>query len=189
MSSFRIIISINCIERKATSTTSIHSSNISREIYVSLNISAQPSPERLRADVLNRCRLFSPSTVHWSPYFEHIKNGWSHRHDENVLFLFYEDLMADLKGSLRQLAHFLGKPLKDEDLPKLLDHLSIKNFKNNPAINGKDLIDVKILAKGAQGFVRLGSVEKNCELTSEMAARIDEWMEEQLKDSDFRFRV
>jgi hypothetical protein len=94
-----------------------------------------------------------------------------------------------LEGSLRQLSRFLGKPLKDEELPNLVDHLSIKNFKNNPAINGKDLIDVKILEKGAQGFVRLGSTEKNCELTPEMIARIDRWVEESLKDSDFRFRV
>lgn len=74
-------------------------------------------------------------------------------------------------------------------MPKLLDHLSIKNFKNNPAINGKDLIDVKILSEDAQGFVRLGSTEKNCELTSEMAQKIDKWIEEHLKDSDFRFRI
>lgn len=93
-----------------------------------------------------------------------------------------------MEGSLRQLSRFLEKPLKDEDLPNLLDHLSIKNFKTNPAINGKDLIDVKILEKGAQGFVRLGSTEKNGELTPEMAARVDRWVEENLKDSDFRFR-
>lgn len=97
--------------------------------------------------------------------------------------------MADLEGSLRQLSRFLEKPLNDEDLPKLLDHLNIKNFKNNPSINGKDLIDVKILAKGAQGFVRLGSTEKNDELTPEMAERIDKWILENLKDSDFRFRA
>lgn len=128
-------------------------------------------------------------SVHWSPYFEHIKDGWKHRHDENVLFLFYEDLTADLKGSLRKLSRFLGKPLKDEDFSKLLDHLSITNFKNNVAVNGKDLIDVKVLAQGAQGFVRIGSSEKNWEITNEMAAKIDHWIEENLKDSDFRFRT
>lgn len=127
--------------------------------------------------------------MHWSPYFAHIKDGWSHRHDANVLFLCYEDLMADLEGSLRKLAAFLEKPLKDEDLPNLLSHLHIKNFKENPAVNGKDLIDVKVLFEGVQGFVRLGDAEKNCELTPEMTRRIDEWIEENLKDSDFRFPI
>lgn len=94
-----------------------------------------------------------------------------------------------MEGSLRQLSRFLGKPLKDADLPKLMDHLSIENFKNNPAINGKDLIDVKILEKGAQGFVRLGSSEKNSELTPDMIERIDRWVEDNLKDSDFKFHT
>lgn len=94
-----------------------------------------------------------------------------------------------MKGSLQKLSEFLGKPLKEEDFPELLDHLSITNFKNNIAVNGKDLIDVKVLAKGAQGFVRLGSSEKNWEITPEMSARIDNWIEENLRDSDFRFRT
>jgi Sulfotransferase domain len=94
-----------------------------------------------------------------------------------------------LGGSLRKLSRFLGKPLKDEDLPKLLDHLNIKNFKNNPAVNGKDLIDVKVLVEGAQGFVRLGSTACNSELTTEMTEMIDKWMEENLKDSDLRFPI
>jgi sulfotransferase len=136
--------------------------------------------------------LFRPSTriaVHWSPFFAHIKDGWSRRHDANVLFLCYEDFMADLEGTLRKLADFLEKPLKDEDLPKLLSHLHISNFKHNPAVNQGDLIDVKVLSEGAQGFVRLGDAGKNCELTPEMTRRIDEWIEENLKDSDFRFPI
>lgn len=130
-------------------------------------------------------RLFS---VHWSPYFEHIKDGWNRRNEENVLFLFYEDLLSDLKGSLKELSDFLGKPLQDADYPKLLDHLHIKNFKNNPSINCKNLEDVKILSKDAQGFVRNGSVEKNTELSSKMIQQMDKWIEENLKDTDFRFR-
>lgn len=93
-----------------------------------------------------------------------------------------------MKGSLRKLSRFLGKPLKNEDFPKLLDHLSITNFKNNVAVNGKDLIDVKVLAEGAQGFVRTGGAQ-NWEITPEMAERIDKWVGENLKDSDFRFRA
>ena len=67
--------------------------------------------------------------------------------------------------------------------------MNIKNFKNNLAVNGKDLIDVKVLEKGAQGFVRLGSSAKNSEMTTEMSERIDTWIEENLKDTDFRFRI
>lgn len=127
-------------------------------------------------------------TVHWSPFFDHIKDGWSHRNDENVLFLHYEDLLKDLPSSLRKLASFLGKPLKDDDMPKLLDHLSIKNFKNNPALNCQNLVDVKILSKDAQGFVRNGSQKTNCELSEAMIRKIDKWIEANLSGSDFKFR-
>ncbi|KAG5673429.1 hypothetical protein PVAND_003477 [Polypedilum vanderplanki] len=133
-------------------------------------------------------KYFINDLLHWSPFIEHIKDGWSHRHDENVLFLFYEDLISDLRGSLIKLADFLGKPLKDEDLPKLLDHLHIKNFKNNPSINCQNLVDVKILANNAASFIRNGSTAKNSEMTVEMIQEIDEWINDKLRDSDFRFR-
>lgn len=126
--------------------------------------------------------------MHWSPFFGHIKDGWSHRNDENVLFLHYEDLLSDLKSSLIKLANFLGKPLKDDDMPKLLDHLSIKNFKNNPALNCQNLVDVKILSKDAQGFVRNGSEKTNLELSEDMIQKIDKWIEANLSGSDFKFR-
>jgi hypothetical protein len=119
---------------------------------------------------------------------EHIKDGWSRRHEANVLFLFYEDLIADLRGSLVKLAEFLGKPLSEADLPKLLDHLHIKNFKNNPSINCQNLVDVKILSNDAPSFVRNGSTEKNSEMTPEMVNEIDEWIADNLRDTDFRFR-
>jgi hypothetical protein len=32
-------------------------------------------------------------TVPWSPYWEHIKEAWEKRDEENLLFLFYEDLV------------------------------------------------------------------------------------------------
>lgn len=30
--------------------------------------------------------------VAWSPYWEHIKEGYAHRHEPNVLFMYYEDM-------------------------------------------------------------------------------------------------
>lgn len=29
----------------------------------------------------------------YAPYTEHVKEGWEHRHDANVLFLFYEQMI------------------------------------------------------------------------------------------------
>jgi hypothetical protein len=116
-----------------------------------------------------------------------LKDGWSHRNDENVLFMFYEDLILNLPEQLKKLSTFLNKPINDDDLPKLMDHLHIKNFKNNPSINCRNLIDVKILSSNAQSFIRNGNISKNSELTKEMSHKIDKWMEKNLKDTDIKF--
>lgn len=31
-------------------------------------------------------------TEPWTPYWEHVKEGWENRKHENVLFTFYEDI-------------------------------------------------------------------------------------------------
>src|SRR5262249_53366710 len=41
-------------------------------------------------------------------WFEHVHGWWRHRHDPNVLFLRYEDLLGDLEGSVRQIIAFCG---------------------------------------------------------------------------------
>lgn len=120
----------------------------------------------------------------WGPYFEHIKDGWSHRNDKNVLFLFYEDLVVDLKGSLKKLATFLDRPLKDSDLPELIDHLNIENFKQNSSVN---MDHVQKMMPEKWDFVRSGKIGGNVEMTPEIAEKIDEWTERQLLGSDLKF--
>lgn len=92
------------------------------------------------------------------------------------MFLFYEDLISDLKSSLMKIASFLEKPLDESDLPKLMSHLSIENFKKNPAINKLHLQDKNVLDKDAPSFIRNGNVRKNTEITADMEAQIDELM-------------
>lgn len=35
---------------------------------------------------------FERNSLLWSPYYEHVKEGWEHRFTPNVLFMFYEDM-------------------------------------------------------------------------------------------------
>ncbi|XP_046855510.1 amine sulfotransferase-like [Xenia sp. Carnegie-2017] len=41
-------------------------------------------------------------------YFEHFMTWWEHRNDENVLFLFYEEMKEDLEKTVRAVAKFMG---------------------------------------------------------------------------------
>lgn len=122
--------------------------------------------------------------VAWGPYFEHIKDGWNRRNDKNVLFLFYEDIIIDLKKCLRTLSTFLECQLNDDDLPELVDHLSFDSFKENAAVNYDHL---RKASPDQWDFIRRGKIGGNPELTPELIQKIDEWTKKQLIDSDLRF--
>lgn len=119
----------------------------------------------------------------FGPYWEHVLNAWSHRNDKNILFIFYENLKIETKETLRTVANFLGKPLSDEDLPKLMDHLAFDNFKANPSVNYKMDED----NPENSGLVRRGKIGGNIEMSEGISKRFDEWIKDNLKDSDLRF--
>lgn len=81
------------------------------------------------------------------------------------------------------LANFLGKPLSDNDLPKLLNHLEFENFKSNSSVNYKFDED----NPENSGLVRRGKIGGNTEMSEEISKRFDDWMKENLKNSDLRF--
>lgn len=97
--------------------------------------------------------------------------------------MFYENLKFNIKTSLKKLSEFLEKPLKDEDLPKLMDHLQFENVKKNPSINFK----FKASNDSSQDFVRRGQVGGNPEITKEVSKKIDEWTERNFGDSGLKF--
>lgn len=85
--------------------------------------------------------------------------------------------------SLKRLSAFLGYPLKDVDLPKLMDHLKFENFKNNKAINFK----FRLCDSTEQEFVRRGEVGGNPEITDAVSKRFDEWSAINLENKNLKF--
>lgn len=82
----------------------------------------------------------------------------------------------------------MDKPVSEAEIPKLLDYLHIKNFKNNQAVNASEMQLAGIIRSDEQGFIRNGkSGVKNEEFTNELLMRCDKWIEENLKGSDIQF--
>ena len=50
----------------------------------------------------------------------HLSDAWARRHDANVVLVHYDDLVADLDGSMRRLAGLLGIPVDEERWPALV---------------------------------------------------------------------
>lgn len=74
----------------------------------------------------------------------------------NVLFLNYEDMLVDLPGTVKNIGQFLDSMPNTEGLEQLLNHLSIKNFRENKSVNMHEMAAVGILNQGEAGFVRRG---------------------------------
>lgn len=94
--------------------------------------------------------------------------------------MFYEDIKLNMEDSLKKLAEFFGKPLEDEDLPRLMTHISFENVKKNPAVNFRP-------KEGNEGHIRRGMVGGNPEMTEEISKLFDLWTAENLKGSDLKF--
>ncbi|CRL04054.1 CLUMA_CG017167, isoform A, partial [Clunio marinus] len=124
---------------------------------------------------------FMKDEVLYAPQWKHVQSGWKHKSDGNVHFIFYEDMKNDMKNSLRNLGAFLGKPLNNENLDKLMDHLKIDNVRNNPAVNVSARKDPNMPVPGNFEFIRRGQVGGNPEMTKEIEEKFDVFIDKKFK--------
>lgn len=132
-----------------------------------------------------------------------------------MLFLFYEDLIKviidcnsvrctshvnsffkrspiliqDLPANISKVATFLHKNVDKENTKRLVDHLSLENFRNNQSVNWKDMADRGLVNTTESPFVRRGETTDGWqpEYTPEVAARANAWIEKNLQETTLRF--
>ena len=132
--------------------------------------------------------FFMDNLLMYCSYFDYVKEAWTKRNHPNVCLLFFEDMKKDLVTNVRKVSKFLGKELTNENVEALVDHLSFKKMKDNPAVNKEDAKTAKLFnEEGA--FIRKGEVGdwKNY-FTDEMNKRMDEAIEKHLKPIGLEFR-
>ncbi len=59
-------------------------------------------------------------------YYKHLRSWWPRRHDDDVLFLAYEHMLADPEKTITRIAEFIGVTLDDNLLAMTLEHSSIE---------------------------------------------------------------
>lgn len=64
-------------------------------------------------------------------WFRHIGTWWPHRNDPNVLFLRYEEVVADLAGTVREVARFCSIPLDEAELPRIVEGCGFELMKKH----------------------------------------------------------
>ncbi|KAK9719931.1 Sulfotransferase domain [Popillia japonica] len=67
-------------------------------------------------DLSKYWNYFKQNLQPWTPYWEHVKEGWDRRFEKNFLFLFYEDMNKDSKAAIKKISSFLDKTLTDQQV-------------------------------------------------------------------------
>jgi aryl sulfotransferase len=70
------------------------------------------------------------------PYWgnlHHTKTWWPYRTRDNVLFVHYNDLLADLGGEIRRIVRFLDMQRSDEQLAEVAHAVTFSTMKQNAA--------------------------------------------------------
>jgi aryl sulfotransferase len=66
----------------------------------------------------------------WS-HLHHAQTWWDFRHLPNLLFVHFEDLLADLDGEMRRIAAYLDVPVDEEIWPELVAGVRFDRMKEN----------------------------------------------------------
>lgn len=76
---------------------------------------------------------FLQGQVEFGSWFQHVKGWWLRRHDPRVLFLHYEDVLADLERSIKRIIAFCGLQVAPSRLPGILERCSFEFMKKHEA--------------------------------------------------------
>ena len=69
----------------------------------------------------------------------HLSDAWARRHNANVVLVHYDDLLADLDGSMRRLADLLGIAVDEEGWPALVRAATFESMRAVADVPDADL--------------------------------------------------
>ena len=78
--------------------------------------------------------MFRDGHCPYGSYFDYTVNWWAQRHRDNILFLKYEDILADKLGNVRRIAQFLDVQLSSEEEARVVEHTSFSAMQENPMV-------------------------------------------------------
>lgn len=104
----------------------------------------------------------------------------------------YEEMKKDLRSVINKTSEFIiGKQLTEDQISKLMNHLSFENMKNNKYVNYEsvNLLRGKYLNQHSdRKFMRCGTVGSyKAEMNSEIEKQFDKWIKENTQGIDISF--
>ncbi len=120
---------------------------------------------------------------------KHVAGWWAHRQDPNVLFLWYEEAVADLEGVLRRIADFCCLEIDEARFPELVERCSFAFMRQHErqfdpaseALRETGMAPGKFLRKGNSG-------EGKELLDADQQRQLDEALKKRINMSPSQFR-
>lgn len=117
-------------------------------------------------------------------YWDHLEQFCLlQQHYPNFKIIKFEDMKHNMNSILNELCQFLNKPLSDEKLGCLREHLQFDKMKENPATNPPHLKTVvqKLRPGSDYTFLRRGQTGSHKdEMTQEFIQKFDEVTQKRL---------
>ncbi|XP_075035080.1 sulfotransferase 1C1-like [Mixophyes fleayi] len=132
---------------------------------------------------------FLSGNVVWGSWFDHVIGWWKSKDKQQILYVFYEDMIEDPQREIQRVMRFLGKELPEEVLQKIQHHTSFSSMKANPMVNFDILLPL-IHDTSISAFMRKGIVGdwKNHFLVSQNIL-FDEEYKKKMEGSGLSFRT
>ncbi|XP_054764180.2 sulfotransferase 1B1-like [Lytechinus pictus] len=131
---------------------------------------------------------FMDGTRNYGSWFDHVKTSWNLRHQENRLFVKYEDMKRDPREAVLTISRFLERPLSEETLEKIVEHSSFKGMKKSYDKVEEEGKGDLVKALGKQSYMNKGVVASwKKRFTVSENEEFDRVYQEKMADTDLRF--
>lgn len=79
--------------------------------------------------------VFLNDHVMYGPFFAHVNNFLKLKHLDHIMFINYEEMLADPFTGIKGISEFLGYTYSDDQLKQLMEHVSFENMQNSSQSN------------------------------------------------------
>jgi len=127
---------------------------------------------------------FCSDDMWWGPWTSHVEGWWrASRERENVLFVHFEEMKADLPAVIRRVADFLGiAPLSADELGEVVRKCGFDYMRDHAG--AFEMHPPHLLAIDAALFVK-GTADRHLDVPADVRSRVSAWCAAQMADSSY----
>lgn len=138
--------------------------------------------EGFRGDFDLFWKLFITGKLNYTPMTDNILSYWKHRNRDNILFIRFEDMKANIRSVIASVCEFFNKSFLEKDIEKLLEYLSFDGMKNNPYVDKHRVLEyckaIGVCSNAEGNFIRQGKTGGH---KSDMSKDVEDIFDQHLK--------